>query len=72
MQYKFFVALAIFFVSTFVVASPVPAPVPEARLRLPRADIEAREFVPEVVAREPEIVDVEEREPEPFCHWDCI
>ncbi|THV01149.1 hypothetical protein K435DRAFT_963683 [Dendrothele bispora CBS 962.96] len=78
MQYKFIVALAISFASTFVAASPVPVPVPEARLRLPRADIEAREaapgiqVVPEVVAREREIVDVEEREPEPVCRLDCI
>ncbi|THU95564.1 hypothetical protein K435DRAFT_778946 [Dendrothele bispora CBS 962.96] len=74
MQYKFIVAFVICFASTFVVASPVP--VPEARLRLPRADVEAREVapenVPEVVAREPVTVDVEEREPEPVCRWDCI
>ncbi|KAK7443227.1 hypothetical protein VKT23_015825 [Stygiomarasmius scandens] len=75
MQYKLIIALAMSFVSTFVAASPVPVP-EAARLRLPRAEIEIREaapeIVPEVVAREPETVDVEEREPEPVCRWDCI
>ncbi|KIK55008.1 hypothetical protein GYMLUDRAFT_76760 [Collybiopsis luxurians FD-317 M1] len=72
MQSKLIIALALSCLSAFVAASPVPVPAPAPavrdRFKLPRFESLAREDTP--VAREGS--DVEEREPEPICRYDCI
>ncbi|KAJ4466267.1 hypothetical protein J3R30DRAFT_3719548 [Lentinula aciculospora] len=62
MQSKLIIALAMFCLSAFVAASPIPAPAPVAAVhdfKFPRLESLAREES-----------DVQEREP--TCKYDCI
>ncbi|KAF5389717.1 hypothetical protein D9757_006029 [Collybiopsis confluens] len=74
MQFKLVITLALSCLSTFVAASPVPVPVPAPsgfdRFKLPRFESLAREAAIEAEAGED--VEVEGREPEPLCRFDCI